>query len=476
MAILLLQAGGTDNLLLQAGDNLLLQATSADVTIGLSPVAGRGTTPTHVVTAGQEVTLAAATARGVIPAPTVAAAAEIVLAALAGVGTPVGPSLTLGQEVAAGPVTTAAAPVGPSLVLGQEVAPAAVPGVGTPAAPTIQTDAPVVLVAAAAGAGQSPAVVVASGQEVALAPAQGTGTPVAPVVTSDADALVVLAAAIGRGASPAPAVATAQELIVPAVASSAAAPAATITTAAEVAAPAATGLGTPLPPSVENTSAIDLVLATLAGAGVTIAPTVETGAGPDPGDDVPTQGSKTPLEKLLRAVLARLVDFLDPDGDAGSLGVPAQRIFFARIKQAPRWTAPSDVVLRLTSPRPVPGAYEGHGVLGPLVRRGLLVQIRTRLATDISDRVNVWLLSLQSKLEDLVLEALVGERPVDPDAADPDAPDVLVGEEICLADGDAYRDELSMVPSDDPTWGSSILTFTLTYAHAARDLPEPPGL
>lgn len=192
------------------------------------------------------------------------------------------------------------------------------------------------------------------------------------------------------------------------------------------------------------------------------------GPGPDPEPDaVAIQGPKTPLNVILRSVRAQLVAGLVEDV-LGEFAINSERIFFSRINSTPRWDGHADVVLRVTAPRPLPGFWDGHGEVAPGVVRGLLVEIRTRSAIDISDRVDSWLLNQQSVIEDAVTLALMSFR-----AMDVDTPvDTLTIEGLSLAEGQEYRDTLERIQNNpDATWGSSILTFAIKYCVRAPDLP-----
>ena len=192
------------------------------------------------------------------------------------------------------------------------------------------------------------------------------------------------------------------------------------------------------------------------------------GPEPEPEDDMAQQGIKTGFAAILLSIRARLIEILGDEDILGDLRIPASRILFARINQVPRWQPPSDVVLRVTAPRPLSGFWEGHGEVAPGFVRGLIVEIRSRLATDISDRVNLWLLQVQTTLEDAVLRALISERPME--VVEPTNVLTIYGLELVA--GREYQDTLDKVPPPDDTWGSSVFTFAVPYNPVCRDLPE----
>lgn len=177
---------------------------------------------------------------------------------------------------------------------------------------------------------------------------------------------------------------------------------------------------------------------------------------------MPTMGPKTPFEAILAPILVRLYEVL-------GLDEPAKQnvVMFSRIEGAPRFQGDQDVVLRVSGARNLPGFMEGHGIIAPGIRRGLIVQCRTRQSVDVSDRIDNWLLNRQLPFEDQILFALIGFFPKNDDE------DVLTIHELRLEDTQAYRDELKLIPPPDPTWGSSILVFAVDYNPTAPDLPEP---
>lgn len=178
------------------------------------------------------------------------------------------------------------------------------------------------------------------------------------------------------------------------------------------------------------------------------------------------QGVKTSFAPIVRAVLDRIREVLGWDDDD-----KAHRVKLARINQVPRWDD-DDVVVRITGARPLPGFQEGHGVIASGLTRGVIVEIRSRSTLDESDRVDIWLLDIQTPREDLILTGLCGLRVVDPDAADPDDPDVLTIDEVYLANSHDYRDELDKLPSPDASYGQSVLVFGVDYNPLTPDLPE----
>lgn len=173
-------------------------------------------------------------------------------------------------------------------------------------------------------------------------------------------------------------------------------------------------------------------------------------------------GDKTGFKPILDSILARLYEVL-------LLDTPEKQhvVMFSRIDAAPRFQGDQDLVLRVSGARNLPGFMEGHGIIAPGVRRGLIVQCRSRRAQDVSDRIDNWLLASQLPYEDQVLFALIGYFPKNDDD------DVLTVHEMRLEDTQAYRDELKLIPPPDPTWGSSILVFAVDYNPTAPDLPEP---
>lgn len=189
---------------------------------------------------------------------------------------------------------------------------------------------------------------------------------------------------------------------------------------------------------------------------------------PEPGDDMAVQGPKIGPAPILRSIRAHLVEMLTEDY-LGEFAIGDHRVFFSRIDHTPRWDGYADIVLRVTAPRPLPGFWEGHGEVAPGVCRGLVVEIRSRSAKDISDRVDVWLLQQQTVIEDAVTTALISFRPMDVD----EPVDTLTIEGLSLSSGEEYKDTLARLRDNpDVTWGSSFLVFSICYNPRAVDLPE----
>lgn len=173
---------------------------------------------------------------------------------------------------------------------------------------------------------------------------------------------------------------------------------------------------------------------------------------------MPSQGQKTPLQPIIDAIVARLVTVLELPEDQEHL------VMFSRTRNTPRFQGDQDVVLRLTGARPLPGFMEGHGIIAPGVRRGLIVQLRTRASRDVSDRIDNWLYTHLPR-EDQILLALIGFHPLDEDES------VLTIQEMRVENLEEYEDEVRQIPPDDPSWGSSLLIFAIDYNPVAPDLP-----
>jgi hypothetical protein len=191
---------------------------------------------------------------------------------------------------------------------------------------------------------------------------------------------------------------------------------------------------------------------------------------------MPVQGLPTSSRALIRACMARI---------ATVTGFDPNTIKFARMGSKIPFSGDRDIILRLTRPRPIEGLMEAAPELDMqcAVTRGLAVQIRTRTGFGLSDRDDAWLESDikeppdvgtelgHSYIEDLVLTAMIPFRPVDD--LEVEEPNVLTIDDILLVDGSEYRDEYRQIPPDDPTWGSSILTFRLNYIVKSAPLPDP---
>jgi len=175
---------------------------------------------------------------------------------------------------------------------------------------------------------------------------------------------------------------------------------------------------------------------------------------------MPTQGASTPLQPILDAIVARLYAVLELEENQQHL------VMFARVEESPRFQGDQDIVLRISGVRPLPGFMEGHGVIAPGVRRGLIVQVRTRASRDPSDRVDNWL-ATQLPREDLILYALTGFVPQN------EALDNLCINEMRLEDTEAYKNELSRIPPADATWGANTLVFAIDYVPVTPPLLIP---
>lgn len=173
------------------------------------------------------------------------------------------------------------------------------------------------------------------------------------------------------------------------------------------------------------------------------------------------QGPKTSLVPILEQIEVAL---------AAALDLSAGRILYSRIDDTPRFGGDQDVVLRVGGARPYGEMYSGEGIIAPAVMRPIYVQLRTRSASDVSDRVDIWLKQKQLIGEEKITLAMLGLRPYDnTDALDPIT---YLIEEIYLLNVGEFHDEIRRIPNTDKTWGGSVLAFGLNYCMIAPDLPE----
>ena len=183
---------------------------------------------------------------------------------------------------------------------------------------------------------------------------------------------------------------------------------------------------------------------------------------------MPVQGPKLAIGALVQQFL-NLLSTVE--------GLDANIVNFVRsFGTNPRLAGDRDVLLRVTGPRPIPGLMEAAAEVTPAVVRGFVVQLRSRLGIDVSDRNDQWLLWEptedepgvfgHSVLEDRIITAVLPWRPVDDDD------NMLPIQPVLLDSGGEFQNDLRQLPPDDPTWGSSLLVFAVSYLVSSQELPE----
>lgn len=171
---------------------------------------------------------------------------------------------------------------------------------------------------------------------------------------------------------------------------------------------------------------------------------------------------KTTVGKLAQWFLTTLADRVE--------GMNENIVNYSRMERNPRFAGDRDIILRIGRPRAIPGLMEAGFEVTPGVVRAFIVQMRSRVLLDVSDRNNDWLLFEpteanpelfgQSVFESRVIRALCDytfARPIDADD------NLLTLEPIRLVDGNEFADELAQIPPADPSWGESRLVFSVSY-------------
>jgi hypothetical protein len=136
-------------------------------------------------------------------------------------------------------------------------------------------------------------------------------------------------------------------------------------------------------------------------------------------------------------------------------GIDSSSVKVCRRKKIPPFGGGPDILLRLSSPRPLPEWFSGSGRYAHVIYRVLEVVPRVRLQVDMSDRDDTWLLDSTKgliPLEDVIVNALQGQFPVDGNG------NHLTIQGMILVEGERPEDN-----GPDPAWGQSTIPFGLFY-------------